>query len=48
MADMAAISQVLSSIKAVSDIAKLLKETNVSLREGRNQTQAGRAGRCLG
>ncbi len=31
MADMAAISQVLSSIKAATDIAKLLKETNTSL-----------------
>lgn len=31
MADMAAISQVPSSIKAASDIVKLLKETNVSL-----------------
>ena len=31
MADMAAISQVLSSIKAASDIARLLKETDISL-----------------
>ena len=31
MVDMAAISQVLSSIKAASDIAKLLKETDISL-----------------
>ena len=48
MADMAAISQVLSSIKAATDIAKLLKETNTILGKGRNQTQAGRAGRGLG
>lgn len=31
MADMAAISQVLSSIKIAADIAKLLKETDISL-----------------